>query len=576
MRTSITPVQTRPAISYQRFSRAEQAAGTSEERQGSKTLEYCKRKGFHLIDVFFDRGVSGYRGDHRRKGQLADLIATARTRKFKPGTALIVENLDRLSRETVNIALQQFLELINEHRFEIHTLSDERVYNSTSLDLGNLVISIVSMGRAHDESANKSMRIAYSWKSIRESGKASSRLGKKPMGKHPRWLEWDEGGWRVIEERAAVIRYIFQELIKNRRLGRYEIARTLIEEGTFYWGKHSGWTASAVKRCVTNPAVIGVLSPTKSTGPDAKPVPNYYPSIVDPADYELAQSLIDARRSNGGRPRHKHELAILTGLSFVGGKTLHRGYATLPSGKSQLTYAYVDAKSRNRYYGMSDKVEQVIVEGILMISASELEVGSHKISGLREQRAAHVVERMAFERAVSNYAVAIGSDDGSKVMEIMKELNRAKQSRDELTQNIDAIDAEIALSGGGTDALDAWNRIMELSKSALHDKEPSARQEVKILLSRIVKRIDLGRRDLDGWWEGFPEWSWPNLALFSAFSMRDPDEEDDFYDDEDPGTPRKLSQEEKIIAAVEFWNGAKFLLRHRIVLPCHNCENGLL
>ena len=573
MQSSITPFQTRPAISYQRFSRAEQAYGTSEERQGTNTLEYCKKMGFHLLDVFFDRGVSGFKGRHRRKGRLADLIATARQGKMKPGTALIVENLDRLSRETVNIALQQFLELINEHKFEIHTLSDGRIYNSTNLDLGNLVISIVSMGRAHDESSNKSKRIAFSWKSIRNSGIASSKPGKKPMGKHPSWLEWTDGKWNIREDRASVIRYIFEELVINRRLGRYEVARTLIEEKAHYWGRNSGWSAMGVKRYMTNPALIGMLSPDKSTDPDAKPVPNYYPVIINPADYEFAQNLIAARRSTGGRPREHHELAILSGLSFVQGKPLHRGYATQPSGKSQITYAYVDRTSRNRYYGMADKVEQVIVEGILLISASEMEVGSFKISELREKRAALVVERMDFERAVTNYALAIGTDTGEKVIEILKELNRAKTNRDELTSRIDAIDAEIALSGGGTNALDTWNRIKALSASALVDKHPDKRQEVKTLLTRLVKRIDLGRRDQENWWDSFPDWSMPYLSIFSTFSMRDPDEEDDFCDDEDPGTPRKLSQEEKIIAAIEFWNGAKFLLRHRVVWPCHNGAN---
>jgi DNA invertase Pin-like site-specific DNA recombinase len=121
MQSLITPVQTRPAISYQRFSRAEQAYGTSEERQGSNTLGYCKKMGFHLLDVFFDRGVSGFKGRHRKKGQLADLILAVQQGKIAPDTVLIVENLDRLSREAVNIALQQFLELINDYKLEIQS-----------------------------------------------------------------------------------------------------------------------------------------------------------------------------------------------------------------------------------------------------------------------------------------------------------------------------------------------------------------------------------------------------------------------------------------------------------------------
>lgn len=565
---SETIIPTRPAVSYLRFSRAEQGLGTSEERQVSETSRYCEEHHFHLVDIFFDKGVSGFRGRHRRKGRLADLITASRAGRFTAGTVLIVENLDRLSRETVNIALQQFLELINDHDLEIHTLMDKRVYNKSNLDLSNLVVSIVSMGRAHEESSSKSKRISYKWKAIRESGIATSQPGKKPMGRTPSWLEWIDGGWRIIEKRAAVIRYIFTELVHNRRLGRYEIARTLIEEKAHYWGKSSGWSAMGVKRYMTNPALIGMLSPDKSADPDAKSSPNYYPPIIDRESYDSAQRLIAARRSKGGSHRREHELAMLSGLSFVEGKPMHRGYATQPSGKNQLTYTFVDKNSRNRYFGMADLVEQIIVRGILLISADDISVDSSKIANLRSKRTTLVEERILFEQAVSNYTVAIGHDSGGQVMELLKELNRAKGNRDDLTRRIEAIDAEITLSGGGTDALENWNRINNLADDSVIHKIPEARMEVKTLLGRLVKRIDLDRRDWEGWGASFPDWSRPHLALFSAFSMRDPDEDDDFVDDDNPGTPRKLSQEEKIIAAIEFWNGARFLLRHRIVLPC--------
>ena len=116
--------------------------------------------------------------------------------------------------------------------------------------------------------------------------------------------------------------------------------------------------------------------------------------------------------------------------------------------------------------------------------------------------------------------------------------------------------------------METWNRINILADDSIIHKIPEARMEVKTLLGRLVKRIDLDRRDWEGWGASFPDWSRPHLAHFSAFSMRDPDEDDDFVDDDNPGTPKKLSPEEKIIAAVEFWNGARFLLRYRIVLPC--------
>ncbi|MFT4176046.1 MAG: recombinase family protein [Luteolibacter sp.] len=559
----------RPAVSYLRFSSPEQALGDSKRRQNQGTEAYCAANGFRLLDVFFDQGVSGFRGRHRRKGRLADLIDAARKGKFPRGTALIIESLDRLSREQVSIALQQFLELINDHGLEIHTIgeSSRQIYHRDRLDLGSLVVSIVEMSRAHGESQRKSELIAASWKGLRLRGVASSRPDKKPMGRFPSWLEWKDGKWIVIEERASVLRHIFHDLVLGKRLGRYEVARTLVEEKALYWSKKGdGWTASGVKRVITNPALTGDLVPAKSGDPDAATVPTYYPTVIDRETYDEVQRLIAARKSGGGRPRAQHTQAILTGFSFVENKRMHRGYSKQPSGNHQLNYSYVDVTNRNRYFASGAILENVVVRGLMLLSFSDVLSGDDTSAAEKRSRRKELVEeRQVKETAIANFVAAIGQA-GDGVVELTRAMTAARSERDRLTREIEAIDAEISMATGGN-VEEAWNRLGELLDAALVEQKEEARAEVRSILMRLIKRIDLGRRDKDNWWRHFPAWAGPHLDFMCQMNS-DPENNIDYIDDEEPGTPPPLKPKDKIIAVVEFWNGQRVLLRNGLVLPC--------
>lgn len=566
----MTEILLRPAVSYLRFSRPEQALGDSQRRQVQRTEEYCSANGFRLIDVFFDKGVTGRTGVHRRKGQLGDLIQAAKEKRFPKGTALIIESLDRLSREEVSVALQQFLELINNHHLEIHTIgeSSKQVYNKQRLEIGSLVISIVEMSRAHGESKRKSDLITESWKGLRLRGKATSKPEKKPMGKHPSWLDWKDGAWVVLEERAAVIRYVFHDLVLGKRLGRYEVARTLVEENALHWAKKGDhWTASGVKRIVTNTALVGDLVPAKSSDPNAQTVPGYYPQIIERGIYDEVQRLIEARKSGGGRPRAQHAQAILTGFSFVEGKRMHRGFSRQPSGNDQLNYCYVDAANRNRYFASGAILEIVVARGLMLLSFGDIASGdSEAAAGLRAQRVELVDLREVKEASIRNFVTAIG-ESGGGVIELTRAMSAARTERDTLTREIEAIDAQLAMGSDGN-AEQSWSRLGELLDAALIDHDPAARAEVHSTLTRLIRRMDLGRRDKDGWWKQFPDWSGPHLEYMSSFSDADPENNIGYIDDEDPGTPPPLKPEDKIIAAVEFWNGRRVMLRNGFVLPC--------
>ncbi|HMF14908.1 MAG TPA: recombinase family protein, partial [Gemmataceae bacterium] len=89
----------RLAISYTRFSSPKQAHGDSENRQERDFRDFCQRHNLTpLREIFADRGLSGYKDEHRKKGRLGQLIGMAKDGRFEPGTVIVVEAWDRLGR----------------------------------------------------------------------------------------------------------------------------------------------------------------------------------------------------------------------------------------------------------------------------------------------------------------------------------------------------------------------------------------------------------------------------------------------------------------------------------------------
>lgn len=105
------------AYSYIRFSNASQALGDSYRRQRDAAEQYCEQHGLVLVDtmeyLFFDSGRSAYKAKHLDdSGELARFLAYVEDGTVSAGSVLIVESLDRLSRESVQTkALPRFLDL---------------------------------------------------------------------------------------------------------------------------------------------------------------------------------------------------------------------------------------------------------------------------------------------------------------------------------------------------------------------------------------------------------------------------------------------------------------------------------
>jgi DNA invertase Pin-like site-specific DNA recombinase len=119
-----------------------------------------------------DRGLSAYKGMHRTKGTFGEFLRKVKAGEIARGSMLIVENLDRLSREQVLDALDQFTGLIRSG-IKIVTFrgGKETEYDEESINREpwKLQRTLLAMELAHEESEKKAIRLRAAWEAKRNN-----------------------------------------------------------------------------------------------------------------------------------------------------------------------------------------------------------------------------------------------------------------------------------------------------------------------------------------------------------------------------------------------------------------------
>ncbi|MDI3247710.1 MULTISPECIES: recombinase family protein [unclassified Pseudomonas] len=285
------------AYSYIRFSTPEQAKGDSYRRQRDAAKQYCLEQGLHLVAdndyLFFDSGRSAFKGKHlEHTGQLARFLGYVQEGIIEPGSVLIIESLDRLSRERLRAALPRFLEILDSG-INIYTSIDRKLYTKEFNNI-DLIFSILEMSRAHSESSLKGERVSEAWKQKQKD----ARETKKPLGKAcPYWLRLVDGKYQPIPERVRVLDEIFR--LGTTGYGQRAIAKILNASSTPIFGSStrnpSGlWGSSSVGKILCNRAVLGEYQPTGLV--DGKrdkigePVSDFFPVVISEDLFFDAQS----------------------------------------------------------------------------------------------------------------------------------------------------------------------------------------------------------------------------------------------------------------------------------------------
>lgn len=297
------------AYSYTRFSTATQKHGNSYARQTELAKRYAAKRGLELDEtVFYDEGVSGWNGANKG-GALGAFLDGVKAGEIPKGSFLLVESLDRISRETPRRAAHRLEEICDEGITVVSLLDGEKEFTASMLDKVPMefLLLIVGFMRAHDESQKKSERHLDNWQRKRKNALAT---GKAMTAQCPAWLEVEGDKLVINEQRAAVVREIYALHLGG--LGQEAIARLLIGRKEPVWGKGKRaakhWRRSYVAAILANPAVIGDFTPHKCTKVAGKKtsvrepkdtIHGYFPAVVSEEDFYRVQELHAGARLKG-------------------------------------------------------------------------------------------------------------------------------------------------------------------------------------------------------------------------------------------------------------------------------------
>jgi DNA invertase Pin-like site-specific DNA recombinase len=336
------------AYSYIRFSHPEQAKGDSLRRQMKAALAWCKRHKISLDEstTFRDLGKSAFLGDHRKnpdRNALASFLEMVKDGRIPPGSYLIIENLDRLTREDIQPALHLCLGLLLAGIRVVQLKPTELTFDNKS-DAMHVMMMIMELNRGHSESAIKSERLRDAWSEKRRQ----AVLDKRPITRAcPEWLRVvgdtpADYRFELIAERVEVVQRIFR--LAGEGYSICAIACALNKEGvpTFGRTKKGVLAASRPSRHWTRPYLAKVLSGREALGefqpyrreggrrvPDGKPIAGYYPAVVTETAWEVTQAGRQWRRSKkgsaGAAGRPGRVLDLFRGLlhEAVGGGRIH-------------------------------------------------------------------------------------------------------------------------------------------------------------------------------------------------------------------------------------------------------------
>lgn len=313
------------AYVYSRFSSAKQERGHSLKRQRDLAQKWLETTGADLGVIedtsltLTDSGLSGYKGTHRKKGALGVLERMVEDGLIEEGSYLLVENLDRLSRQEPIEAMTLLLSLVGAG-MNVVTLADNKIYSREVInaDKGmSLIQSVLTAGRAYEESVIKGQRVAAAWMNKFKRVTEGVQLTKKV----PFWIEKSDKN-QLIPERVTVVQRIFQMAAEG--VGDGTIARTLNAESVpTPTGKGSGWGNSSIMKVRKSRNALGELQ----TG-DGVLHKEYYPTVVSEELWLLANSKNDVAIQP--KTRDVNNTHPLTGLCVCAqcGQSAHRSIKT--------------------------------------------------------------------------------------------------------------------------------------------------------------------------------------------------------------------------------------------------------
>ena len=485
-------------VLFRRFSTDEQEGGDSLSRQARVCEAFAAARGWTITERLTDKGRSAYKGEHLLpEAELGGWIARLERGEVQEGTILLAERLDRLSRRPVAEALAWLFGLTVKG-IQIAIADKGKVFTS-EMTLEDILTSALSLDQSNEESAKKSERITSAkhrlWGMAERREGAWTNLSAHP----PSWLERtpNRDGWTVIEERAAILRDLYQWSADG--LGAVTIASRLNAEGVQPWGpwrKTPGWSRTSIRQILVNPAVEGDLVP--ETGMfKGRVLHGFFPRIVDADIVAKARGQQESRRKLAGKATSSGTGNLFAGLT-VCGECGARAFTTVSKNRFGVSYTYLrctkasEGRCSNRGFYAYEPFENAVLDLCLDLALDDRFFAA---SGeLREAQIWHAEteKAIASKRAARERLLSFleGDDDP----QVVARLRRTRDELADLNAQLETAKADVERCSGRVGAEEHLRRVQDIRAAAESDHEHTrrhARAKLRQAFSSIMNSVAL-------------------------------------------------------------------------------------
>jgi DNA invertase Pin-like site-specific DNA recombinase len=485
-------------ISYTRFSSPRQARGDSVRRQTALAEDWCVRHD-HTLDMSLrltDEGKSGWSGANMRTGALAALLQLANDKRIQPGTILLIEALDRLTRTDLTVAVPLLLQLLGAG-LTIVTLQDGKEWTRQGMkDMTDFVMSVMLLARGHEESQRKSQLVRAAFDAHRQ------RSSNQIFGSAPGWLTRQDkhSPWLVDESKAQTVRDVFD--LSAGGWGSVQIAKYANAQGwpvpTRLGNKDQGWHVRMAGILLKNRAVLGEHEfrlrgnehnekhwHGQSTG---IVLPDFYPRIVTDDLWHRAQAAIATRLTSPKR-RDEQYYNIWAGMIRCGrcGATMYRRTERKGKYMSGLFKCSAAAAGKTDCPSTSIKLtDYVLLSEVCRLAASRMGTGQ-QTDDWGTKLAITQSRLSALDAATVRVATAI-ADTGDALPALRDKARELADSRRALLAEIQSINGKIATTAHSLFDTDYADRIMPVLYTP-GDEAMAIRADCNTRLRRAVANI---------------------------------------------------------------------------------------
>lgn len=467
----MTELKGKPAIIYSRFSSKKQRHGMSIERQNDAAHAYIQREGLYLLPegTWSDQGVSAYQGKHRQQGELGRLLDLLQAGKLPEGVVLVVENLDRLSRETPLDALELITEIVRTGAV-ITTVHDNQAYSQARFkrDASSLFLLIAHMQRANSEAEARSKRSKASW----EKKWKLQAQGEVTKGRKPFWINSDGS---LKPEQVELIKGMVDQYLAGG--GYIQIAKRLNKSGTPTPSGRGVWQQGVIVRLLKNPQLLGLVGTNK-----------LYPAAIDQQTFKKVQEVAEGRR--GGGHASKTFSSATRGILSCGecGGTMQ--VIRSGAGKRTVRCKKAFAEGCSNKGGLSYRLSTLFA-----VKAARMKVLERAAVGYAEgTEGTTQVELEQVEKQIERQ-VKLGSMIDGDISQIADEIRRLQKQRDVLRHQA-SLEAQQSQLTAFDDIMKLDEELPALVTAALDgDGEIAASQEINRLLRGVRMEYKLERRN---------------------------------------------------------------------------------